>query len=214
MTDKENPEDLLSGAEKRALEALDRDKLPPAELEARIVEALKRKRLITSSGESRTPRVLRYVSVAAAAALIFALGMEIGSRRAASPGDGARSSGDRQFMLLLFETPGVFQTLPPERSNEQVDEYVNWARGVAESGVNISGEKLKEEGRTLFAGPEGMQISAIPAGPEERMLAGYFAIGAENFEQALRISSSCPHLKYGGEIELREVDQITDVNTD
>lgn len=117
-------------------------------------------------------------------------------------------------MLLLFETPGVFQTLPPERSSEQVNEYVNWARGVAMSGVNISGEKLKEEGRALFAGPEGMQISAIPAASEGRILAGYFAIEAENFEQALSISSSCPHLKYGGEIELREVDQMTDVNTD
>lgn len=214
MTDKEFPNDDLtddlSEAEKRSLAALAKDKLPPAELEERIVAELRSKQLITSSSVTRWTGVLRYVSAAAAAVLIFALGMEIGARRASLSGDGASSSGARQFMLLLFETPGVFQALPPERANEQVTEYVNWARSVAMSGVNISGEKLKEEGRTLFAGSEGMQISAIPAASEGRSLAGYFAIEAEDFEQALKISSSCPHLKYGGEIELREIDQNTE----
>ncbi len=213
MTDKDNQEDHLSDDEKRALDALAQDKLPPAELEERIVEELKSRQLIISSGEPRRSGVWRYVPSVAAAVLIFALGMEVGSIRTIAPDDIVQSSGQRRFMLLLFETPGKFQALPPERAKEYVNEYVNWARSVGESGVNISGEKLKDEGRALFAGAEGMQISSIPARSEGRLLAGYFAIEAESLEQALKVSSSCPHLKYGGEIELREIDAVTKSNT-
>ncbi|MCH7879423.1 MAG: hypothetical protein IH914_08945 [candidate division Zixibacteria bacterium] len=220
MTDQEYPDDELYDSEKRALDALPGEKLPPAELEERVVAELKRRRLITSSGESRRSRVVRYVSIAAAAALIFALGIEVGSMRAGAPGDGAESTGARQFMLLLFESPGLFQPVPEDRAMEQIGEYSAWARSLAESGVNISGEKLKDEGHALFAGAdgaagtEGMQISAIPARSEGRLLAGYFSIEAASLDEALKISSTCPHLKYGGEIELREIDQITDENTD
>lgn len=223
MKDQEYPDDDLYDSEKRALDALPGEKLPPAEIEERVVAELKRRRLITSSGESRRSRVVRYVSIAAAAALIFTLGIEVGSMRAEAPGDRAESTGARQFMLLLFESPGLFQPVAEERAMEQIREYGAWARSLAESGVNISGEKLKDEGQALFAGAagaagangaEGMRISAIPARSEGRLLAGYFSIEVASLDEALKISSTCPHLKYGGEIELREIDQITDAITD
>ena len=213
MTETEYSDDQLSEDEKRALSALPTGKLPPAELEEKIVAQLKDKGLIESSTESRWTGTLRYVAVAAAAALIFALGVEVGSIRSSAPDGGTESSDTRQFMLLLFESPGRYQSVPEARITERVSEYGNWMRGVVESGVDISGEKLKDEGRALFAGSAGMQVNAIPPPSEGRLLAGYFAIEASSLDEALRIGSSCPHLKYGGEIEVREIDRITNTKT-
>jgi hypothetical protein len=38
------------------------------------------------------------------------------------------------------------------------------------------------------------------------VIGGLFAIKADDYEKAVEIARECPHLKYGGRIELREIE--------
>jgi hypothetical protein len=79
---------------------------------------------------------------------------------------------------------------------ERVSEYRNWAIGLRKAGADIRGEKLKPEGRRLGS-----------AGPGEAPLGGYFIVSAKDWSAAMEIARSCPHLKHGGTIEVREIEK-------
>ena len=39
-------------------------------------------------------------------------------------------------------------------------------------------------------------------------MGGFFIVKASDYSEAVEISESCPHLGYGGTIELRQIDEI------
>ena len=45
-----------------------------------------------------------------------------------------------------------------------------------------------------------------PYSETKEWLGGYYMIEVPNYEAAVEVSRGCPHLEYGGTIELREVD--------
>lgn len=84
-----------------------------------------------------------------------------------------------EFTHVLFLSNGPTYRPGPGR----VDEYRTWARGLD---VPVTGAKLK-------------------AG--DSPLSGYFMIRASSLAEAQRIASTCPHVRHGGTIEVREIDR-------
>lgn len=105
-----------------------------------------------------------------------------------------------KYILLLHETPD-----PAEDTQAMITEYGNWARSIRGDVKYVSGEKLKMSGRILTKEGE-VRISDGILTNETMNLAGFFIIEAKDYDAAARIASDCPHLKYGGVIELREID--------
>ena len=100
------------------------------------------------------------------------------------------------YMLLLYHPP-AFEERP-----EHVKEYGDWMRSLIESNTIATGEPLEPGGWILQEGPVSAEGPASgPHGP----LAGFFMINSGSKEEAMRIASSCPHLKHKGVIELRPV---------
>ncbi len=97
-------------------------------------------------------------------------------------------------MLLLYDAPDE-KTLTDAQMGERVTEYVSWARRVRAEGREISGQKLDPEAK--FLGPD----DAKPGWP----LGGYFVISAPDIDAAVAVARSCPHVKYGGLVEVRAV---------
>lgn len=152
---------------------------PPDPLEDRVVAALKARALVRRSAGSRLTRA---AIATAAAILLFAAGFAAGAsqHRAASTPD----TGNARFMLLLHETAATGAAGIPER--ELVDEYRKWAQAVSAGGTSIQGEKLKDEaGETL---------------------SGFFIVEAPSLEAARAIADTCPHARYGGRIDVRQID--------
>lgn len=89
----------------------------------------------------------------------------------------------REFMLLLHETPA-------SAGRGTVEEYSTWARNTS---AMRDGEKLTD------------QVSVLGPGRSDGSLAGFFRITARSREEAEAIARTCPHLRYGGWIEIREI---------
>ena len=153
---------------------------PPSALEDRVVAALRDRGYLASSRRWSSASVF----AAAAAALVLLLsGYAIGASSAPAAPPSA-DGGSPRFLLLLHETPATATTGVPEP--QLVEEYRQWARGVSAEGTTIQGEKLKD----------------VPG----QTLSGFFVVAAPTREAADAIAASCPHARYGGRIEVREID--------
>lgn len=116
-----------------------------------------------------------------------------------------------QFMLLLHESPTDFADLSPQEIQRVIGEYTAWRTQLAEAGQLVGGLKLKDEGgRLLTRNGDGVQVVDGPFVEAKEVVGGYFLIEAADYDEAVEISKSCPHLVYSRSVELRQVDPIHD----
>ncbi|MEX1276930.1 MAG: YciI family protein [Bacteroidota bacterium] len=190
--------DDLTPEEQRAFGALPRHRTPPQHLEESIMNELTRRGLLTTSASLRGRSWFQL----AAALLLLILGGVSGY------GIGTRTEEqvlpkpqNPRYVLLLFESPN-----PSENTAELVREYGQWAQGLYTGGRFVSGEKLRETGRILTRSDGETGISEGIRTTGSSILGGYFIIEAKDYDEAIKVASECPHLKYGGTIELREIE--------
>ncbi len=188
----------LSPEERAALNALPRERMPAASLENKIVQALKAQGLLQLESSAIAPRWSRNLLLASAATVCVLIGFVLGSWR-----NEPHASHATQPRFVLFLYGG---DTDPAQADNQVREYGIWIHHLAETGRLAQGEKLKDSGRVLQKISGATQRLATPLPQNVGALGGYFIIAAANYEEALKIAEECPHLKYGGVIELREID--------
>jgi hypothetical protein len=113
------------------------------------------------------------------------------------------------YMLLLHEEPVDYSQFSPEQIQGVIAEYVAWKEKIERDGSFVGGEKLKDEGgRHLTGGNGSLRVTDGPYTEAKEVIGGYFTISAADYDEAAVIAGSCPHLKYGGRIELRETEPM------
>ena len=73
----------------------------------------------------------------------------------------------------------------------------------------MGGEKLKDEGGKIMR-QEKNQVKVVdgPYSETKEVIGGYFIVKADSYAQAVELAKSCPHIKYGPKIEVREIDPV------
>ena len=114
------------------------------------------------------------------------------------------------YMLLLHEQPMDYSQFSPEQIEAVIGEYIAWRKQIEADGKFVGGEKLKDEGGRHLAGTDGdFRVTDGPFAEAKEVIGGYFTIAANDYDDAVEISKTSPHLKYGGRIELREVESVS-----
>lgn len=142
-----------------------------------------------------------YAGAWAATVLIAALaGYGLGAHRTQDHAQSAltESGGTESTYLLLFHIDSTFRRgQTPAASAAILADYGRWADRLRREGTLIGGEKLGDS--TAWFGP-AHEVSA-----RGDHLAGFMVIRVKDRAAAEVIAASCPHLKYGGRIELRMI---------
>lgn len=114
-----------------------------------------------------------------------------------------------QFMVLVYDNPSVFADLTPQQMQQVIQEYGAWAGKLAKEGCLVGGEKLTHEGGKIIRSA-GKQVKGTdgPYSETKEVLGGYIIIKADDYSQAVEISKTCPAVKYGPRIDVRQVDPI------
>jgi hypothetical protein len=87
--------------------------------------------------------------------------------------------------------------------------YMGWADRMRAEGRLKGGDKLTDDaGKVMRPGDGRVTVTDGPYAESKEILAGYFMITAKDYDDACRVAESCPHLGYGGRIEVRQVDQM------
>jgi len=111
-----------------------------------------------------------------------------------------------QFILLLHENPASFADVSAEEVRRVIAEYSAWRESLEKQGRSLGANKLKDEGgKHLSADGGEVRVVDGPFAEAKEVVGGYFVIQAADYPEAVEISTGCPHLRYGGRIELREI---------
>jgi hypothetical protein len=112
----------------------------------------------------------------------------------------------KQYFLFLYEAPGAFDGVSPEEMQAIIARYIAWRQETAAKGHMLGGNKLRDgEGRVLRAPAGKVSITDGPFAENKEVIAGFFHIQAESYDQAVEIAQTCPHMSFGV-IEVREVE--------
>ncbi|HXD32813.1 MAG TPA: hypothetical protein VN643_16945 [Pyrinomonadaceae bacterium] len=190
--------DELSSNERQAFAALPTEMAPPAFLEDRVVNQLKHSGVIRTMRKNWLPGYGQLAAGFAIALVLFVVGVFVGSKwntKAAPPEEAG-------FILIVRNESAESGPKTPQEELERVKEYGSWARDLGGKGMLLGGEKLKDESRVL--GPKEEAYTK----PVEGGMGGYFLLPATSYDQALAIARTCPHLKHGGSVELRQIDRF------
>lgn len=111
-----------------------------------------------------------------------------------------------QYVLLLHDPVGAFDDVSPEEIQAIILRYKNWAESLAAKGNLRGGHKLQDgTGRVLRQQSGKLNITDGPYSETKEVIGGFFLIEAAGYEEAVALTSDCPHLDYGT-VELREVE--------
>jgi hypothetical protein len=197
--------DELSPEERRAFAGLTKEQMPPSFLEEQIVEKLKGANIIRSRRPGWLPSYQRIGVAFALSLAIFVTGAIVGARRISAP---PPKSDLPEFMLILRMSRPEMDARSPEEELQRVKEYSAWARELERRGLLTGGEKLKDEGRVLSQVKENSAVAETPSKAAEGDVAGYFLMMASDYDQAVTIARTCPHVKYGGTVEIRQIERF------
>lgn len=114
-----------------------------------------------------------------------------------------------RYMLFLHEDLGQFEKNSHDDMMRIIKEYGAWAEKLKLAGRLAGGEKLADDpGRVLRPGGNTFSITDGPYAEGKEIVGGYFTIVASDYHEACQIAGECPHLKYGGRIEVRMVHDL------
>lgn len=112
-----------------------------------------------------------------------------------------------KYLVILHEEPVDYSQLSAEQIEGIIGEYIAWRHKIEAEGKYVGSEKLKDEGgKHLSATAGNLRVTDGPYTEAKEVIGGYFVISAANYDDAVETASGCPHLKYGGRIELREIE--------
>jgi len=113
------------------------------------------------------------------------------------------------FILLLHQPAGPPPALPPEQIAAITREYMGWGDRLRAEGRLKAGEKLTNDaGRAMHSAGGRIMVTDGPYAESKELLGGFFVIAARDYDEACRICESCPHFKYGGSVEVRQIDPM------
>lgn len=114
-----------------------------------------------------------------------------------------------KFMLFLHEHLGQFDERSHDEMMRIIGEYSAWADKLRQEQKLVGGEKLTDDaGKVLRPTKSKPVITDGPYAESKEIIGGYFAVEASGYDEACAIALQCPHLKYGGRIEVRMIHEL------
>lgn len=114
-----------------------------------------------------------------------------------------------KFMLLLHDDPATWASISPEQMQKAIEKYIAWGSRLREAGVLVASDKLTDDAGRVVRGRNGqLRVTDGPFSEGKEVLGGYYTIQAATYDDAVQWVRDCPHLEYGGTIEVRQVDEM------
>ena len=111
-----------------------------------------------------------------------------------------------QYMLLLRDQGK--RAWAPDEMQGVIQRYGAWRDKLQAEGRMLGGNKLHDgEGRVLRKnGDAAITVMDGPFAETKEILAGFFLITADSYDDAVALTHDCPHYDFGS-IEVRQVEE-------
>ena len=110
-----------------------------------------------------------------------------------------------QFLLALRDT-GRLDGMSPDDIEKVISKYAAWRHSLIDRGKLANASKLHDgEGRVMRRGDDGVVVMDGPYTESKEVLAGFFVIEADDYDDAVELTRDCPHFQFGS-VEVRRLD--------
>ena len=100
--------------------------------------------------------------------------------------------------------PGLARRIP--RGDEGIH---GWTDRIRAEGRHKAGDKLTDDaGKIITAQGGRASVTDGPYAESKEVVGGYYIVTASDYEDACQLAASCPHLKFGGRIEVRQIEKM------
>ena len=107
-----------------------------------------------------------------------------------------------QYMLLLYDDPSGWRNLGPEEMQKAIEKYMAWSK----KPFTLDSKRLGEDaGRVIRSDGGKPRATDGPYSETKEVLGGFYLIEAANYDEAVRLSLTHPHVEHGGTIEIRQL---------
>lgn len=116
-----------------------------------------------------------------------------------------------KFVLMLPHARDRYTTLGEADFMELMKDYIGWVEEMSAQGKYVSGEKLLEDGGKVVTNKSGsIEVHDGPFAEVAEILGGYMVINAADYDEAVEIARSHPHMKHNQTILVRQTDPTAD----
>ena len=106
-----------------------------------------------------------------------------------------------KFMLLLYDDPAGWTKLTPAEMQQAIEKYGAWRK----KPFTLDAQRLAGDvGRVIRVQNGKPRTTDGPYSETKEVLGGYYTIEAANYDEAVKLALSHPHLEHGT-IEVRQV---------
>ncbi len=111
--------------------------------------------------------------------------------------------------VLLFHDNITADAASEDEYRAILKDFGEWGRKLGAEGRLLGGHKLTDEpGRTMTKKDGSVLVLDGPFAETKELIGGLVVVEAADYDDAVALAQSCPQLKYGGRIELRQVDEL------
>ena len=111
-----------------------------------------------------------------------------------------------KYMLLIYNEPGAYTSLPPDVNQGIYDEYLAFTQAIADKGELVSGDALQGiESATTVRGRGGQRhLTDGPFAETKEVLGGYYIVDVADLDRALELAGELPGVRHEiGSVEVR-----------
>ena len=111
------------------------------------------------------------------------------------------------YMLFLHQDLERPRPASPDDFMPMIKEYAAWADKMRTAGHMKGGEKLADDaGRVIRHKGGRVTVTDGPYAESKELVGGYFVLSAKDSPTRSASLPICPHLKFGGRIEIRQIE--------
>lgn len=111
--------------------------------------------------------------------------------------------------VFLFHNTVTAQAKTEAEYRAILNDFRDWGRRLEAEGRLLGGHKLMDEpGRSMRKSGDAVQVMDGPFAETKELIGGLVVVQADDYDDAVELAKACPQLKYGGRIEIREVDGL------
>ena len=106
--------------------------------------------------------------------------------------------------MIFFRGNDWDKNLSPEELQKVTSNFMAWFERLSADGIAKGGAPLESETHVVSAS-KGRIVSDGPFAESKEAIAGFFLLHVASMEEAVEIAKQCPTLKYGVNVEVRQV---------
>jgi hypothetical protein len=119
-----------------------------------------------------------------------------------------KNTPTNQYMFLVRGGACQDGGLSPEQMQAKMTEVYAWIESLTKRGIMSAAQPLTPEGK-MVSGLNGTIVSDGIAAESKEAVGGFFIVNVATMDEAVNIARTCPMFKYGGQLEVRRLAELT-----